>query len=63
MVRVTVSFWATGLIQRLLYGIEAGDTVTFLTATLGFGLVAALACLVPAWRATRVNPVVTLRAE
>jgi putative ABC transport system permease protein len=58
-----MSFWATSLLQRLLFGVEAGDPVTFLTTALGFGLVAALACLVPAWQATRVNPVVTLKAE
>jgi len=63
VVGLTASFWATNIIQRLLYGIQAGDPITFLSTAVGFGLVATLACLVPAWRATRVNPVVTLKVE
>ena len=63
VVGLTASFWTTTIIQRLLYGIQAGDPITFLSTAVGFGVVAALACLIPAWRATRVNPVVTLRAE
>jgi len=63
VVGLIASFWATTIIQRLLYGIQASDPITFLSTAVGFGVVAALACLVPAWRATRVNPVVTLKAE
>lgn len=57
------SYWATRLIQRLLFGVESTDPATFVVATLGFGLVALVACLAPAWRATRVDPVVILKAE
>ena len=63
VVGLTASFWANNLIQHLLFGIEAGDPITFVSTAVGFGLVAVLACLVPAWRATRVNPVITLKAE
>jgi ABC-type antimicrobial peptide transport system permease subunit len=57
------SYWATKLIQQLLYGVEPNDPVTFVVAALGFGAIGLMACLVPAWRATRVDPVLTLQAE
>jgi putative ABC transport system permease protein len=57
------SYWATVVIRELLYGIRATDPATFAASALGFGLVALVACLLPAWRATRVDPVVTLQAE
>ena len=46
-----------------LYGISSFDVGTLTKATLGLGFVAMLACLGPARRATRVDPVVTLRAS
>jgi putative ABC transport system permease protein len=57
------SYWATRLFQRLLFGVESTDPATFVVTALGFGLVALMACLAPAWRATRVDPVVILQAE
>jgi putative ABC transport system permease protein len=60
---VTGSSWATRIIQHLLFGVEPTDPTTFVFAALTFGLVALLACLLPAWRATRVDPVMVLQAE
>jgi len=57
------SYWATNLVQRLLFGIERTDPLTFLATATGFAAVATIACLVPALRATRVNPVIILKAE
>jgi len=37
--------------------------LTFLVTATGFAIVATLACLVPALRATQVNPVIILKAE
>lgn len=60
---VAASFWTTNFIQQQLFGIEAFDPVTFASTAAGFGVVALIACLLPAWRATRVDPVLTLQAE
>jgi len=62
-VGLVASYWATSLLQRLLFGIEPTDPLTFLATATGFAVVATLACLVPALRATQVNPVIILKAE
>lgn len=56
--------WATGnLVQSMLYKTSAHDTTVLLVASATLLVVAVLACLVPAWRALRVDPVVALRAD
>jgi putative ABC transport system permease protein len=51
------------LIRQMLFETEAVDPFIFILATLIFCGIATLACLIPAWRAVRVDPVVSLRHE
>jgi len=54
---------ATRVLQGMLFGITPLDGLTFAAVAAAFCLVAALACYVPARRATKVDPMVALRAE
>jgi len=54
---------STRLMEGLLYGVTASDPVTFASVASILGAVALLASLIPAWRATRVDPITVLRCE
>jgi ABC-type lipoprotein release transport system permease subunit len=51
------------LLASLLYGVSSTDAMTLVTVSLIFAGVALLASLLPARRATRLDPIVVLRYE
>jgi predicted permease len=63
IVGVIVALSVTRLLARFLYGISSTDAVTFAWTPVALFAVAALACLLPALRATRVDPITALRQE
>jgi predicted permease len=52
-----------GLLSKLVYGVSATDPLTFLVVAVLLMLVALIACAIPAYRASRVQPVQALRGE
>jgi len=51
------------LLASMLFGVTAHDPIVFAAAPFALIAVALAACAMPAWRATRVDPVTILRAE
>jgi putative ABC transport system permease protein len=57
------AFAASRLLQQALYEVKPFDPAVFAAVAGCFALVAAVACVIPARRATRVDPMEALRAE
>ena len=60
---VVIASVATRLLSSLLFGVSAADASTFLAVSMFLLAVALLACLVPARRATALQPAAVLRDE
>jgi putative ABC transport system permease protein len=60
---LVAAFALRGVVKQLLYGVQPADPLTFTVVPIVLVGVALLASLIPALRATRVDPAVAMRAE
>jgi len=63
LVGLAGSFGLTRVIATLLFNVAATDRATFAAVALGLFTITFVASYIPAWRATRVDPLVALRYE
>jgi putative ABC transport system permease protein len=60
---LVAAIWLTRFAAKLLYGVTPGDVATRVVVVVLVAAAALLACLLPARRATKVDPLVALRSE
>ena len=60
---LAISYWATRLLQKMLFGLNARDVETMSLSAVVLIVVALLAAYLPARRATQTDPVLALRDE
>jgi predicted permease len=60
---LAASFLLTRLIRSLLFGVRATDPITFVGISLLLAIITLLACYIPAQRAARIDPLISLRCE
>jgi len=63
VIGLVAAFFLSQSLSTLIYGISTRDIVTFLVVPLVLIGVSIVACAAPAWRATRIDPLVALRTE
>jgi len=55
--------FATRVIQRLLFGVEPHDPITFIAVAAMMAAIGLVACWLPARRAARIDPAITMRSQ
>jgi predicted permease len=63
LIGICAALFASRALVTLLYGISYLDAIAWLGVVTLLTVVAGVACWTPAWRAARVDPSITLRAE
>lgn len=59
---VAGAFFAGGVIRGLLFGVAPHDPVTFVGVAVMMAAIGIIACWIPALRAARIDPVITMRS-
>ena len=62
-VGLVLAFFAVRILATLLYGVQPGHPATFAIVGVGLTVVALVATVIPSHRATRVDPIIAIRAE
>ena len=57
------AFFATGVLRGLLFGVAPRDPETFVGVAIGMALIGLAACWLPAHRAARIDPAITMRSS
>jgi ABC-type antimicrobial peptide transport system permease subunit len=60
---IAVSIAASRLIATLVFGVSIRDTSTYLGVSILLAIVALASCVIPAMRASRVDPMTALRLD
>jgi putative ABC transport system permease protein len=60
---LVIALGGARMMKSLLYGVSTSDPITFMCVALLLLGIALLACWMPARRASRVEPMIALRAE
>jgi len=60
---LVVAFAVSRVLSSLVFGVEVRDPLTYVAVAIGLGIVALVACVIPARKASRVDPIVALRYD
>jgi ABC-type antimicrobial peptide transport system permease subunit len=60
---LAIALGGAQIMKSLLFAVDPRDPITFVGVTILLGLIAIVACVGPALKASRVDPMTTLRAE
>jgi len=63
LIGIASAFGVSRLIESLLFDVRPTDAVTIAAVVAVITAIAAIACGLPAWRASRLDPIVVLRAD
>ena len=60
---LVAAFLLVRLMRSMLFGVEVTDPITFTGISLLLAIIALLACYIPAQRAARIHPMISLRCD
>jgi ABC-type antimicrobial peptide transport system permease subunit len=63
VIGLVLAILASRFLESMLFGVSRLDAVTYVCVVVLLALTSAIACLMPAWRASRLDPNAVLRAD